>query len=272
MPIVKCRRGVCFAELVEHRLDHGRRELLRRQPVTSRDDARLRREGRPAIAACLGQRGDHVEVQRIAGRAGLLGPVEHGQAARARRQGGQEGRLREGPVQPDLQHAHLFAARDQVVDGLVRGLRARAHDDDHALGLRVAGVLEQPDTGGRSASRTRPSRSRRCPGRRRRRGWRPRAPGRRRRGSARSRGGPADRASGPAAGGPERPARSGGCADRRRSASSSSRLRATCGSRRRNAGRAPATRGWRRVPPPPCRGLPGPSSSTAARTPSAGTP
>ncbi len=49
----------------------------------------------------------------------------------------------EGPVQADLEHADLLAARDQVLDGLVGRFGAGAHDDDDALGIGRADVVEQ---------------------------------------------------------------------------------------------------------------------------------
>ncbi len=62
-------------ELVEDRLDHRGRELLRREPVPAADDARELR----ALASSerIDESGGHVEQQRLTGRAGLLGPVEH---------------------------------------------------------------------------------------------------------------------------------------------------------------------------------------------------
>ncbi len=50
---------------------------------------------------------------------------------------------RERPVQADLEHADLLAARDEVLDGFLGGFRARAHEDDDALGIRRADVIEQ---------------------------------------------------------------------------------------------------------------------------------
>ena len=50
---------------------------------------------------------------------------------------------REGPVEPDLQHAGLFAVGVEPGGGLGGGLGPRAHDDDHAVGLGMAFVVEQ---------------------------------------------------------------------------------------------------------------------------------
>ena len=50
---------------------------------------------------------------------------------------------REGAVEPDLHEADLLALGDQVLDGLVRHLGARAHHDDDPLRLGVADVVEE---------------------------------------------------------------------------------------------------------------------------------
>ena len=136
--------GVRLGELVEDRLHHRRRELLRRQAVAAGDDPRRDRERRDALGLRFGQRRDDVEIERIAWRARLLRPIEHGEAADGLRQRGEERAARERAIQPDLQHADLLAARHQVLDGFVRRFGARSHEHDHALGGRIADVLEQP--------------------------------------------------------------------------------------------------------------------------------
>ena len=123
--------------------DHRRRELLRRQAVAAGDQARRHRERRDALGRRLGERRHDVEIERIARRARLLRAIEDGERADGLRQRGEE-RLRcERAIEPDLQHADLFAASGQVVDRLVHRLGARAHDHDDALGVRIADVLEQ---------------------------------------------------------------------------------------------------------------------------------
>jgi hypothetical protein len=49
----------------------------------------------------------------------------------------------EGEEEADGDDADLFAAGDQPVDGLLDGLDAAAHRDDHALGLGMTMVFEQ---------------------------------------------------------------------------------------------------------------------------------
>ena len=142
-------------EFREHAGHHARGELLRRQAVTP---ARHQRQHRALTAGVrLGQRGDHVEEQRLAVRAGFLGPVEHGDPADAGRQGVEQRLHRERPVQPDLQHAHPLALAAQVGHGLADGLGRRAHHDDHPLSLRVSGVIHDvilaAGAGGQAAHR-----------------------------------------------------------------------------------------------------------------------
>ena len=90
----------------------------------------------------LGQRGHDVEEERLAGRAGLLGPVEHGDAADGRRERGDELGRRERTVEPQPQDADPLATLVEVADRLGDGLAAGAHDDDDPLGGRVAVVLD----------------------------------------------------------------------------------------------------------------------------------
>ncbi len=59
--------------------------------------------------AGLGQGVDHVQVQRLAGRARLLGAVEHGQRLDGLGKRVDEMLDAERPVQPDLEHADLLA-------------------------------------------------------------------------------------------------------------------------------------------------------------------
>ncbi len=74
---------------------------------------------------------------------------------------------RERPHQANLQQANFLALRGQIVDRLVHGFCARAHDDDDVLGIRRAVVLEQVVLAADDLRRTCPSRSARWLGRRR---------------------------------------------------------------------------------------------------------
>ena len=126
-------------EFGENTGDHARGELLRRQAVAAAGHQRQHRALTAGVR--LGQRGDHVEEQRLAVRTGLLGPVEHGDPSGARGQRIEQGPGRERPVQPDLQHAHPLALAAQVGHGLADGLGRRAHHHDHPVGFGVTGVV-----------------------------------------------------------------------------------------------------------------------------------
>ena len=125
--------GPLARQLLEHAGDHRRRELLRRQAVATADHARHRLA--LAVGVGLAQRREHVEEQRLAERARLLGAVEHGDAPHACRQRRDQLARRERAVQPDLRDADPLAARLQERDGLARGLPAGAHHHQHPLGL-----------------------------------------------------------------------------------------------------------------------------------------
>ena len=129
-------RGV-LGRLVENRLDHRRREFLRREPVTAADHPR--RSAGPA----LGQRGHHVQVERLAQGARLLRPVEHGQRLDGFRHGVGEGLGVERPVEPHLDQADLRAPRGQIIDGLLDHARSGAHRHDHLFRVGGADVVEQ---------------------------------------------------------------------------------------------------------------------------------
>ena len=74
MPMVKWFFGAP-REIVEHRLHHRRRELLRREPVAPADDPR--HLAAALVGHRLGEGGDHVLIERLAGRTGFLGAIEH---------------------------------------------------------------------------------------------------------------------------------------------------------------------------------------------------
>ncbi len=124
-------------ELVEHGLDHGRRELLARKPVATADDAR--QLGFPA----LGEGRHYIQIQRLADGPRLLGAVEHRYRAHAARQRVEERRHRKRPIQPHLHEPHALAFRGQVLHGLARRLGAGAHQHHDPFGILVAEVVEQ---------------------------------------------------------------------------------------------------------------------------------
>ena len=126
-------------QIVEHRLDHRRREFLRRQTVAAADHLHV-------AAALLVKRVHAIEIERLASRSGLFRAIEHGDAAHIRRQHFNECRSIERPIEPHFQHADFFILRVEKIDGFVRGLAARAHQHDHALGIGRAVIFEQSVT------------------------------------------------------------------------------------------------------------------------------
>ena len=70
----------------------------------------------------LGERGDDVEVERLAGPADFLGAIEHGDPLDGRRQRGAKARRVPRPIERHLQHADLLAVRVQPGGGLVEHL------------------------------------------------------------------------------------------------------------------------------------------------------
>ena len=256
-------------ELGEHARDHARRELLRRQAVAA---ARHPRHDPLVVLLRLGQRGDDVQEQRLADRARLLRPVQHGDPAHARGQRVEQRSRRERPVQAQLHHPDPLALGGERRDRLADGLRARAHHDDHAVGVGVPAVLDEvhaaagalPEPGHRVLDHVRDAGVERVHrlarlevdvgvlrGAADERPLRATAPGR----DARARA-------------PRAPAHAG----RRRRASRSCSARATCGTRRRSARTARASRAWRPAPPAPGRGPPAPTPTRAARTRSGAPP
>jgi hypothetical protein len=133
-----------LAELVEDRLHHRWRELLRRQPVAAAHDGRHVRRFREARRPPLARGRHDIEIERVAKRARLLRTVEHGDRAYRRRQRRREVFERKRPVQADLHQADLLALGQQPVHRLVRGFCARTHHDDDALGLGVPDIVKQP--------------------------------------------------------------------------------------------------------------------------------
>ena len=136
--VIPRRRPV---ELVEDGLDHRRRQLLGAEAVAAADHARQARQG--AGVDGLDEAGEGVQVERLARRPRLLGAVEDGDRPDGGRQHREQVLRRERAEQADLDHADALAAAAQGLCRLARGLDARAHEQHHPLGLRIAVVLER---------------------------------------------------------------------------------------------------------------------------------
>ncbi len=127
-------------ELVEYGLDHAGGKLFGGKSVPPANHFGHSRAF--PLAKSLGQGAHHVGVKRLTAGAGFFGAVEHGHGIGRRRQGGKEGFLGPGPVQVHLQHAYFFAAAHQGLGRFGGCFGARTHDDEHALGVGSAVVVE----------------------------------------------------------------------------------------------------------------------------------
>ena len=123
-------------QLVIHGEDRGGRGVLAAQTVTAADHLDVG-------AAGVGQSGDHVHVQRLALGAGLLGAVQDSDLLASGGDGGKQLVRAPGPVQTDLDEAHLLAVGVEVVDDFLGHVADGAHGDDNAVGVGGAVVVEQ---------------------------------------------------------------------------------------------------------------------------------
>ncbi len=130
-------------ELVEDRLHHRRRELLRGEAVAAADHPRLRRELGIHALHVLDEERHQGLVERLADGARLLRAVEDGDGADRRRQGGDHLLRGERLEEADLEHADLLAGGDERGDGFRNGTGTRAHHDHDALGVGRARVVDE---------------------------------------------------------------------------------------------------------------------------------
>ena len=135
-------RGFGF-EFVEDGLGHGRREFLRREPEAPADNNRVTIAREQPERFGLGQRGHNVLVKRLANRTRLFGAVEHGDGFDGLGQRGGEMLERPRAEKAHYEDAGFLAVGVEPRGALGGGLGAGAHDDDHALGVRVALVVEK---------------------------------------------------------------------------------------------------------------------------------
>ena len=110
---------VRLGQLVKDALGHGRGEFLRGQTVAAADDDRELRERDAAGGERFGDGGDDVLIQRLAGRAGLFGAVEHGDLADRFGEGCQEGLSGKGAIEADFEQPELFTLGVEGVNGFL---------------------------------------------------------------------------------------------------------------------------------------------------------
>ncbi len=111
-----------LSQVVEHRLDQRRGELLGAETVTAADDGRVVGQFDQALAHGFANGGTNVLVEGFTKGAGFLGAVEHGNFFHRFRQRLGQNLDRKGHEQADLEQADLLALRDQIVDQLVSGI------------------------------------------------------------------------------------------------------------------------------------------------------
>ncbi len=131
-----------IAQGVENARDHGRRELLRAEPVAPPDHARERRPG--SAGHRLGEGGQHVLIEGLTGRTRLFRAVEHGHLAHRGRQRLEQRLPREGPEQTDRDHAFATARRGAALHGLLCRTHPGAHDHEDALCVGRAEAVDEP--------------------------------------------------------------------------------------------------------------------------------
>ena len=126
-------------QLVQHRLDHARGELLRGQAIAAPSY-------RYALGESLGMArhgGLHVLVQGLAIGAGFLATIQHRHAPHRGRQGRQQGLRREGAEQAHLHQPDPFPPGLQMLHRLMGRGAARTHHHQHPLRLGMADIVEQ---------------------------------------------------------------------------------------------------------------------------------
>ncbi len=128
--------GLFLFEVLIHRVDHRGVELLGAQTIPAAHDLDIRH-------AVLEESGANVEVQGLAEGARFLGPIKHRELLDALRESLEECVHGEGAIQADLQEADLVTFLVHLVDGLLHGVCARAHEDDDVLRVGVADVVEE---------------------------------------------------------------------------------------------------------------------------------
>ena len=101
--IFRCGLG----QLVEDPLDHGRGELLGGEAITATDDFGHGGEGQSG--GLLGEDGNDVLIERLAGGARLLATIEHCDGPDGRGQCGDECAGVERPEEADFEQSDLFA-------------------------------------------------------------------------------------------------------------------------------------------------------------------
>ena len=127
--------GFVELKVVVNLLDHGGGEFLAAEAVS----AAVALDVKP----CLRNRVNDVEVERFAEGAGFLGSVKNSDLLAGCGDSRKELVRCEGTIQANLDKAELLALCVEVVDSFFRNIRAAAHDNENALCIGCADVIEQ---------------------------------------------------------------------------------------------------------------------------------
>ena len=126
---------LALVHILVYGVDHRRIEFLAAEAVSAAEHFRLDLE--------FVKSRDDVEVERFAEGTRFLGAVEHGDFLCGLGESGDEFFRGEGAVKTNLDHADLFAFGVEVIDGLFGGFCTAAHNDDDAVGVLCAVVIDE---------------------------------------------------------------------------------------------------------------------------------
>ena len=135
--------GLRLLQVVVDSLDHRRGEFLGRQSITSSDHHGSGFELAVSAFQTFMQRANHIEVERFADSAGFFRAIENSNLTNGRGERFEERLHAERAIQANFQQTDFFAAGVEVIDGLMRDFRARAHHEEHPLGIGRADIVKQ---------------------------------------------------------------------------------------------------------------------------------
>ncbi len=141
-PHGKARARRIGCQLLKHSRAHGRGELLGREAVATTTEPRQPLD--KAALQAIDQGALHIQQQRLAAGARLLGAIQHSDAAHAGRQRIEQRLHREGAIEAHHQAPCLAILLVEPVDRGAGGGRPGAHQHDDVGGIRGAVILHQP--------------------------------------------------------------------------------------------------------------------------------
>ena len=88
------------------------------------------------------ERGHHIEIERLADGARLLGAIEHRDPAVVEGNAERSAEAGNGRYNLTVMEPHLLPGRDHRLDRFGRGTGRGAHEHDHSLGVGGADVVD----------------------------------------------------------------------------------------------------------------------------------